>query len=42
MLFGSVLRDDLCPDSDVDLNTLQDLSRYFCDEVAARAAILFG
>jgi predicted nucleotidyltransferase len=70
-LFGSVLRDDFGPDSDidvlvefvpghkpgffdlmkmeeelsnlfgrtVDLRTPQDLSRYFCDEVVAKAEV---
>ena len=72
-LFGSVLRDDFRPDSDidilveflpgqtpglgfidiqdslsqllgrtVDLNTPQDLSRYFRDEVLAEARIIYG
>lgn len=72
-LFGSVLRDDFCPDSDidilvefqpgktpglqfidiqdrlsqllgrtVDLNTPQDLSRYFRDDVIAIAQPIYG
>lgn len=71
-LFGSVLRDDFCPDSDVDilvefepghtpgfefidiqdklseiigrtidLNTPQDLSRYFRDQVMAAAKVIY-
>lgn len=72
-LFGSVLRDDFCPDSDVDilvefepgqipgfafidiqdklsdiigrtidLNTPQDLSRYFRDQVLAEAEVIYA
>ena len=72
-LFGSVLRDDFRPDSDidilvefspgktpgfgfieiqhrltqllgrtVDLNTPQDLSRYFRDQVVTEAEVIYG
>lgn len=72
-LFGSVLRDDFRPDSDIDilvefepghtpgfafidiqdklaaligrpidLNTAQDLSRYFRDRVLAEAQVIYG
>ena len=41
-LFGSALRDDFQIDSDIDLRTPQELSKYFRDEVLAQAEVQYA
>jgi predicted nucleotidyltransferase len=39
-VFGSVLRDDFAPDTDIDVPV--DLSRYFRDKVVAEAEVQYA
>jgi uncharacterized protein len=41
-LFGSILAGTDRPDSDVDLRTPQDLSRYFRDQVLRTAEVQYA